>query len=103
MGIIDHVLSNHKGAAVHFFSNKKRGKKCEEKKKEKDRRNTRFEVVSCLIYMVELVQRYYSSSTSWNVNKAQIRKTAINFVSISIHSILQQKNYLQSTHPCHAT
>ena len=100
MGIIDHVLSNHKGAVVHFLSNKKEAKNL---RKKKDRRTTRFEVVSCLIYIVELVQRYYSSSTSWNVNKAQIRKTAINFVSISIHSILQQKNYLQSTHPYHAT
>ena len=35
MGIIDHVLSNHKGAAVHFFSNKKEAKNVRKKKKKK--------------------------------------------------------------------
>ena len=48
------------------------------------------------------IQRYYSPSTSCNVNKLLVSKTAENFVSIPIHSNLQQNNDLQSFHAFHA-
>ena len=49
------------------------------------------------------VQRYYSPSTSCNVNKLLVSKIAVNFVSIPIHSNLQQNNDLQSFHAFHST
>ena len=49
------------------------------------------------------IQRYYSPSTSCNVNKLLFSKTAVNFVTIPIDSNFQQNNDLQSFHVCHVT